>query len=114
MNRAPLYAMVLLAFCSSADAAGRVVYGAGAISCAEWQDYRTSGGRVAKLQAESWVDGYLSGFNVGSQTADFLRNKPNDIALYTWLDNYCSTRPLDMLVIAVDRLRDDLVARMPK
>ena len=60
-----------------------MVMGAGMISCGEWLQFRsaqTSDGNVqqvsAALQAEAWIDGFLSGFNIGKPPGpDLLQSR---------------------------------------
>lgn len=87
------------------------MYGAGTISCAEWQKYRVANDRPHAIQAEAWLDGYLSGYNSASDDIDFLDSKPNTVALYAWVDNYCASNPLDSLIVAAFKLRKELQSR---
>jgi hypothetical protein len=96
---------------NNAKADARVMYGAGTISCAEWQKYRLSDDKPNTLQVQAWVDGYLSGYNVASQDVDILSSKPSSIAFYAWIDNYCAVHPLDSVVQASDRLRKELARK---
>jgi hypothetical protein len=89
----------------------KLIFGAGTISCAEWQKYRLSDDKPNIYQAQARVDGYLSGYNVASEDADLLLSKPSGIALYAWIDNFCVARPLDALAAAVTSLRKELSAR---
>jgi hypothetical protein len=96
---------------SPATAEPRLLYGAGMISCGEWQQYRISNDRAHVYQAQAWVDGYLSGFNVASSGPPFLTSKPSSVAFYAWLDNYCAQNPLDLLATAAFRLQQELATR---
>lgn len=93
-----------------AKAQDRTVFGAGMVSCAEWQQARI-GDKSNAYQAEAWVDGYLSGSNTSTDGPDFLSNKPKSIALYAWIDNYCATHPLDAVITAAWRLKKELLSR---
>jgi hypothetical protein len=75
----------------------RMAYGAGMVTCAEWQQYRTTGNKPAALQLQAWVDGFLTGFNMAISDADLLAPKPESVAYYTWIDNYCSQKPLRVI-----------------
>lgn len=130
MNRAArmtlivFYIMLVLAICSvfaqsapyTPHLGDKAVYGAGMISCAEWQKYRVSNIAPARYEAEAWIDGFLSGYNIGSHDddVDFLADKPKSIALYAWIDNYCGSRPLDQLIWAAMSLRKELSSRMKR
>jgi hypothetical protein len=98
---------------SGAPAQNKLVYGAGMITCGEWQQYRSSGNKPGSYQAQAWIDGYLSGSNASGNGADFLAPKPSDIAYYVWIDNYCAQNPLDALVQAAFKLKKELLSRAP-
>jgi hypothetical protein len=88
MIRVALWELVIAtALMSGASAENKVVYGAGMITCGEWQQYRSSGNKPANYQAQAWIDGYLSGSNASGNGPDFLAPKPTDIAYYAWIDN---------------------------
>jgi hypothetical protein len=94
--------------CAEGD---RMVYGAGMITCAEWQQYRSTGNKVANAQLEAWIDGFLSGYNTASDDTDFIIPKPETIAYYAWIDNYCSQNPLNKVMQATMALKNELAAR---
>lgn len=96
---------------NAAFARAGYVYGAGTISCGEWQQVRSSGDKGSVYQAQAWVDGFLSGLNFGEAEPDFLAPKPDKIAFYAWIDNYCREKPLDALITATFKLKQELVAR---
>src|SRR5215831_14085605 len=73
---APL-AIAMLCAIGGRSALGGTLYGAGTISCAEWQKYRTSDDRPNTFQAEAWVDGYLSGYNSALDNLDILASRPS-------------------------------------
>jgi hypothetical protein len=75
--------------------ANRLAYGAGMLTCGEWQKYRTTGDKPATSQLEAWIDGFLSGYNMGnSESVDIIAPKPQSVAYYAWIDNYCAKNPL--------------------
>ena len=88
----------------------RMFYGAGMETCAVWKQSR-SGNKVATLLLQAWIDGFLSGYNVGSQATDFIAPKPESVAYYPWIDNYCSQNPLSKVAEAALALKDELTAR---
>jgi hypothetical protein len=100
------------ALMSGASAQNKLVYGAGMITCGEWQQYRSSGNKPGSYQAQAWIDGYLSGSNASGNGSDFLAPKPSDIAYYAWIDNYCAQNPLNPLVQAVGLLKKELLSRV--
>jgi hypothetical protein len=104
---------IAAALMSSALAENKMVYGAGMITCGEWQHYRSSGNKPANVQAQAWIDGYLSGSNASGDGPDFIAPKPTDIAYYAWIDNYCAQNPLNPLLQAVLLLKKELLSRAP-
>jgi hypothetical protein len=89
----------------------RMFYGAGTVTCAEWQQYRTTGNKPATFQLQAWIDGFLSGYNAASNDTDFIAPKPESVAYYAWIDNYCSKNPLDEVMQAVFALKNELTSR---
>ena len=92
----------------------RTAYGVGTSTCAYWKQVRSNDERgPSSLELQSWVDGFLSGYNIGSQGIDFIQpsNEPESVAYYEWIDNYCAKNPLDRLIKATMGLKDELTAR---
>ncbi|QHP70021.1 hypothetical protein EI171_23630 [Bradyrhizobium sp. LCT2] len=89
----------------------RMVYGAGMVTCAEWQQYRSTGNNAATLQVQAWIDGFLSGYNSASSAKDFISPKPESVAYYAWIDNYCIANPLNRVAEAAVGLKAELSAR---
>jgi hypothetical protein len=109
---AGLLALGSLTWTTSALAAeGKITYGAGMVSCAEWRQYRSTGNKSAELQMQAWLDGFLSAYNTQSDNPDFLAPKPQSIAYYAWIDNYCDQNPLNALVQAAFALQKELSSR---
>jgi hypothetical protein len=114
-----MFRTLLLVFAvgiGSADVASaqfRTVYGAGTVSCGQWQQFRTTGDKVKNFQLQAWIDGYLSGSNAASND-DFLAEKSDSVSYYFWIDNYCRDKPLDVIVQAVSKLKEELSARALK
>lgn len=96
---------------SGALAREGIMYGAGTISCGEWQQHRSSGYKANSYQAQAWVDGFLSGINTAGDGPDFLAPKPDAVAFYAWIDNYCREKPLDALIQAAFALKKELASR---
>jgi hypothetical protein len=70
-------------------------------------------GGTGSLQLEAYVDGFLSGYNMASDSPDLLAATPNDkgVSLYIWIDNYCRDKPLSVLSQALMALKQALLAR---
>jgi hypothetical protein len=112
MIRSTMLGLVVgAALAGNASAQDKIVYGAGMISCGDWQQYRSTGNKPGSYQAQAWIDGYLSGANAEGTDIDFLAPKSKSVAYYAWIDNHCGKNPLDILVQAVSRLKDELVSR---
>jgi hypothetical protein len=88
-----------------------ISYGAGTVTCAEWQKYRSTGDKASTFQLQAWIDGFLSGYNTASEDIDFIAPRPQTVAYYAWVDNYCTQNPLNYLVQATLALKDELTAR---
>jgi hypothetical protein len=104
--------IIMIATASGATARGKYVYGAGTISCAEWLNYRSTGGDPNSYQVQAWVDGFLSAHNLADdEQGDFLLSAPKAVASYAWIDNYCGPKPLDQVIQAVIALKKELQSR---
>jgi len=101
----------LLLLTGSARAEHRMIYGTGMVTCAEWQQYRATRNKAANAQLEAWIDGFLSGYNTAIEGTDFIAPKPESVAYYAWIDNYCSQNPLNKLALAVTALKNELMAQ---
>ncbi len=96
-----------------------IIMGAGTVTCGEWLRLRPSLGREGNLtdlgslyQLQAWIDGYISGYNVGSNgQPDLLASRPESAALYAWIDNYCRSDPLGHIGEAADALAQALRSR---
>jgi hypothetical protein len=98
------------------DQEGVIAFGIGGRSCGNWTQWRQSKSVNAGLSTQ-WVAGYLSGKNVESNFSnpqdDPLRG--TDFAgLMAWIDNYCSSHPLEAINSAADKLMDELRARVQR
>jgi hypothetical protein len=99
------------------SASSQTVFGAGTLTCGEWQQFRTQAANEKNLgnayQLHAWVDGFLSGYNIGGTGGpDFLLGSSNGVAYYSWIDNYCSAKPLDHVGQAVMMLVRELKSRI--
>jgi|ERR1039458_3854960 hypothetical protein len=97
----------------------QTIMGAGMISCGEWTRLRSFEGRAGNFkelaslyQAQAWVDGFVSGINSANNVhTDLLASRPSGVAMYAWVDNYCRSKPLDVVAQAVDALVKELESR---
>jgi hypothetical protein len=85
----------------------RTLFGPLGFSCDKWINAPEDTGERAQLRM--WILGYLSGFNVESAGADFLRDRDAD-GLMALIDNYCSRNPLRPMPQAIQELVQELRA----
>ena len=64
----------------------------GIISCGKWIKQKEINRGSQLVAMEEWLDGYLSGLAVGSNT-DILKQTDFD-SLHLWVNNYCRANPL--------------------
>jgi hypothetical protein len=101
------------------EVSAQFIMGAGKTSCGDWLRYRSLLDRPENLkevansyQVQAWVDGFLSGFNVAKAGGpDILSSKPPAPDLYSWVDNYCRAKPLNVVGDAVLVLAKELESR---
>ena len=97
---------------SAAHAVPKMAYGAGMITCGEWQKFRSTGDKPGMYQSQAWIDGYLSGSNRSGNGPDFIGPNPSSVTYYAWIDIYCAQHPLDTLMLAVFKLEKELASRV--
>jgi hypothetical protein len=103
---------LLIVFAVGYSAASNAVTVKGMKSCGAWLKNRTEqpapslGTRVDS----AWLAGYLSGVAV-ARNIDFLKGVDESI-IKSWMDNYCSSHPLDLMGNAADALSIELKNRM--
>jgi hypothetical protein len=101
--------VALVAAMSTAQAQeGKTVIGPLGFSCGLWTS--TSKHTPTHEQLKGWVLGYLSGTNMESEGADFLRGRDAD-GLTAWIDNYCRRNPLHAITQAIYALTNELRGR---
>jgi hypothetical protein len=104
-----LAAAMLVAASVQASSAPKKVIGTGAYSCGTWTQERRSGTGSDALMG-NWVVGYVSGANVYDSGPDFLlQTDPNGIV--AWVDNYCTSRPLENVFNGAHVLVQELRSR---
>ena len=116
--RGRIFALVLLATVfwpargQSLDQNGKfLALGAGMNSCGQWTKARVEGD--LPMVDVNWIQGFISSHN-------HYAPGPNDLgmgmkldALRSWVDNYCSQHPSDLLVSAAEALVIELITRRP-
>jgi len=93
----------------TASAQRRAMLGEGLASCGQWTQARQANDPKVGRMAQ-WVAGFLSGLNTEATGKDFLVGTDFD-AVMGWVDNYCRAQPLDPLVTAAAKLRNELQSR---
>lgn len=111
--RKTLTAMVaLLAFgtLTAPALAGSTTVGFGGDTCGQWtQNHAQGGDKVAAVIESAWVDGFVSGLNLGLKV-DILRGADGG-ELIAWTTSYCATHPLSRLADAGAQLAHELLLR---
>ena len=88
-----------------------MVYGSAGIgSCGSWA--KDSKNSPVHDQREGWLLGFVSGYNwYAEDRSEDIKINEDGSAFIAWVDNYCSVRPLDPLVIAAKHLIEELRRR---
>ena len=98
MKKAVAAAMMTLAM-GGAFAGDAVIVGLGAIdsSCGDWLKARREDSRIYQLSAVSWVQGFLSGMNLGRKEGEAI-NLPASSVIEVLLDKECASEPTEPLL----------------
>lgn len=91
-------ALLLVSMGSFAAAQTAAGYGA-AMRCGEWTKFRADNAEPTVLMATSWIQGHLSGVNVGWSGSNPARMFaiPSATTIAAWMDKRCAEKPLDSL-----------------
>lgn len=107
-------AVLVLSLLSAAPAraAGEyVILGAGSRPCGSWLQVRSQALPDSAV-VQSWVLGYVTSVNANFLTSSSdVTQGANPDALFSWIDNYCATHPLDSLARATSALLDSFLAK---
>jgi len=88
------------------------ILGEGTMSCGEWTERRQSENHRV-LPESAWVLGYVTAMarvesaRTGRKIASGIEGK----GVEHWIDNYCSTHPLDDIASASEALVSELISR---
>ena len=100
---------MLLAGSVSAEERAAYTWGAGGSSCGEWTEGRKGSNWHDEAQ---WILGYLTADSYYRYLAEWPEAEaPDAVAIVTWMDNYCSENPLDLVRDAVRELVAELTRR---
>jgi hypothetical protein len=100
--------LVLLAAVPARAGNEYAILGAGSRPCGSWLQARSQAAPDSAV-LQSWVLGYITSVNanvltVASDVADGMA--PD--ALFSWIDNYCASHPLDSVARATGSLLESL------
>ncbi|HZK89922.1 MAG TPA: hypothetical protein VFC56_07235 [Stellaceae bacterium] len=98
--------------CPTAEAANQyVIVGAGSRPCGSWLQVRNQTNPDSAV-LQSWVLGYITSVNANVLTVNQdVADGTNPGALFSWIDDYCASHPLDSLARATGGLLDSLRAK---
>lgn len=107
-----LFRLLLMVFAVGFSAASNAVTVKGMKSCDAWVKNRAEqpAPSLDAMVDSAWLAGYLSGVAV-ARNIDFLKGVDVNI-IKSWMDNYCSSHPLDLMGDAADALSIELKKRM--
>lgn len=108
----PLVLLFALLFAVPARAGNEyVILGAGSRPCGSWLRARSQAAPDSAV-LQSWVLGYITSINANLLTiAQDVADGMTPDGLFSWIDNYCASHPLDSLARATGSLLDDLRAK---
>ena len=109
MRRFVSIALLMASLSTTADAQP-IVYGLGISSCGYWTDNRQKSRHASELSQISWVQGFLSAFNVYSGGADISEGIDAN-GILAWMDDYCMEHPFEPIAVASGALIKELQRR---
>ena len=88
-----------------------VIFGAGSRPCGNWLQLRSQA-LPDSVILQSWVLGYVTSINANllSVSQDVSGGAAPD-ALYSWIDNYCASHPLDSVARATSARVDAMLVQ---
>jgi hypothetical protein len=105
--------VVLIVFGPAAQASSTMasIWGVGHESCGTWIADGSNG--AFRDKDVQWILGYVSAYNrfVLAVDRDVTKGLVDGLGLIAWVDNYCTTHPLDQIEPAASRLIDELRRR---
>jgi hypothetical protein len=106
------FAALFSAFAVGLSANSNAVTVKGMKSCTAWLKGHAEQASPSKymLADNAWLLGYLSGVAV-ARNIDFLKGV-DDTTIQSWMHNYCSSHPSDLVGYAADALSVELAKRM--
>jgi len=104
--------MLLGASIEGASAEKRLYFGDGANLCRAWADARARHPQRGRLW-EGWVLGFVSGANIYDDSPEMLKEM-DEHSIFAWVDDYCRTRPTELVDDAAFDLMKELLRRTEK
>lgn len=96
---------------SSSDAADHfMTLGVGTKSCGAWTDAREYDHHSENIYS-AWIEGYITAFNEFKWPSGDVSSGTDFDGIEAWMDNYCSSHPLDDLAAAAGGLVVDLAQK---
>jgi hypothetical protein len=87
------------------------ILGAGSRPCGSWLQARSEA-TPESATLQSWVLGYVTSVNANLLTvSQDVADGTSPDGLFTWIDNYCASHPLDSVARAAGSLVDSLRAK---
>lgn len=86
--------MIALALTLAVQEPPRTVYGPATESCGTWVSH-ISPEDLERLADVSWLNGFLSGYNVWSPEPGTATSATDMRGMVAWIDNYCRAHPLE-------------------
>ena len=87
------------------------ILGAGSRPCGSWLQARSQA-TPESAALQSWVLGYVTSVNANVlNVAQDVADGTSPDGLFTWIDNYCASHPLDSVARATGSLVDSLRAK---
>jgi hypothetical protein len=81
------------------------IRGGGAASCGAWLHDRAAGGNsTVRFGRESWLMGYITAYNAFVFPAGDIAEGVDAFGLFGWIDNFCTSHPLDTIGSAASQL----------
>jgi hypothetical protein len=101
--------LAVFAITIATEARCAIGLGPGNLSCGTWLQERRAGGWPT-LNTQTWVLGFMSAYNFYASEDGNVSSGTDVAGLMAWIDQYCSSHPLDN----VDKAAKELITVMEK
>lgn len=89
--------LIIQTFAVMRPALAYTAMGSGTSSCGQWQADRRNTTSVNSLIKQAWVVGFLSGVGYIGASGDNPLDGTDLEGVTAWIDNYCTSHPLEMI-----------------